>query len=151
MHHGYPGRANAKGVQSGRAHPRESDNFVAVAIEGIDHVQLAAPAGCEEEARRFFGGLLGLPEIEKPEPLRARGGAWFQTGGQQIHVGVDGSFAPARKAHPALRVRAGELDGLARRLEAAGAKVDWDEALDGRRRFYTADPWGNRLELIAGS
>ncbi len=26
---------------------------------GIDHVQLAAPPGCEAEARRFFGDLLG--------------------------------------------------------------------------------------------
>jgi catechol 2,3-dioxygenase-like lactoylglutathione lyase family enzyme len=116
----------------------------------LDHVQIAAPAGCEGEARRFFGDLLGLEELEKPEPLRPRGGAWFAVGGgSQLHVGVEEPFAPARKAHPAFRVTPAELDELARRLEAAGERVEWDDSLPGVRRFYTADPWGNRLELLA--
>jgi catechol 2,3-dioxygenase-like lactoylglutathione lyase family enzyme len=116
----------------------------------LDHVQLAAPAGCEEDARRFFGGLLGLEELEKPEALRSRGGVWFAlAGGGQLHVGVEEPFAPAQKAHPAFRLPAEELDPLAHRLEAAGAVVEWDDALWGVRRFFTADPWGNRLELLA--
>jgi catechol 2,3-dioxygenase-like lactoylglutathione lyase family enzyme len=116
-------------------------------IVGLDHVQLAAPSGCEEEARRFFGGLLGLTEIEKPEPLARRGGVWFALGGQQLHVGVENGHRPALKAHPALAVR--DLDSLAARLEAAGIQVEWDSSLEGVRRFYAADPWGNRLELVA--
>ncbi len=120
-----------------------------MAVLGLDHVQLAAPAGCEAEARRYFGELLGLVEIEKPAPLRARGGVWFSIGSQQLHVGVAEPFAPARKAHPALRVAHGELDALAERLSAAGAKVIWDESLPGERRFYSEDPWGNRIELLA--
>ena len=112
-------------------------------------MQIAAPAGCEEEARRFFGGLLGLQEVEKPEPLRARGGAWFALGDRQLHVGVEPDFAPARKAHPAFRVDAEELDRLAESLAAAGEQVRWDDELPGFRRFYTADPWGNRIEILA--
>jgi catechol 2,3-dioxygenase-like lactoylglutathione lyase family enzyme len=116
----------------------------------LDHVQLAAPPGCEAEARRFFGDLLGLEELEKPEPLRSRGGAWFALAdGVQLHVGVEDPFAPARKAHPAFRLSPEELDELATRLEAAGERVEWDDSLPGTRRFYTADPWGNRLELLA--
>lgn len=118
-------------------------------VVGLDHVQVAAPRGCEAEARRFYGELLGLPEVPKPDPLRPRGGAWFGVGDQQLHVGVDDEFAPARKAHPALRVRPGRLAALAERLSAAGSSVIWDEALPGVRRFYTEDPWGNRLELLA--
>jgi catechol 2,3-dioxygenase-like lactoylglutathione lyase family enzyme len=119
-----------------------------VEIVGLDHVQLAAPASCEEAARSFFGGVLGLAEVEKPAALRARGGVWFAVGGrQQLHVGVEETYAPARKAHPALVVR--DLDALAARLGAAGAPVDWEGSLPGRRRFYTADPWGNRIELVA--
>jgi catechol 2,3-dioxygenase-like lactoylglutathione lyase family enzyme len=115
----------------------------------LDHVQLAAPPGCEDEARRFFGDLLGLEELEKPEALRSRGGVWFSLdGGGELHVGVDEPFAPARKAHPAFRLPAGELDELARRLEAAGAPLEWDDSLPGFRRFYAADPWGNRLEFL---
>jgi catechol 2,3-dioxygenase-like lactoylglutathione lyase family enzyme len=113
----------------------------------LDHVQLAAPRGCEPEARRFYGELLGLEEIEKPEPLRARGGAWFALGDRQLHIGVEEPFAPARKAHPAFRVSPAELDGLAARL----GEVEWDDALPDVRRFYTADPWGNRLEFLAAT
>jgi catechol 2,3-dioxygenase-like lactoylglutathione lyase family enzyme len=115
-------------------------------IEGLDHVQIAAPAGCEEEARRFFGEVLGLPEVPKPEPLAHRGGAWFQVGAQELHVGVEADFEPARKAHPALRV--GNVDELATRLEAGGIDVRWDDELPTVRRFYAEDPWGNRLEFL---
>ena len=116
----------------------------------LDHVQIAAPPGCEDEARRFFGELLGLEELEKPPPLRPKGGAWFGlAGSQQLHVGVAQPFEPARKAHPAFRVPAAELDELALRLEGAGERVEWDASLPDVRRFYTADPWGNRLELLA--
>ncbi|HVV89188.1 MAG TPA: hypothetical protein VHB53_01720 [Solirubrobacterales bacterium] len=115
----------------------------------LDHVQIAAPPGCEAAARRFFGELVGLVEVEKPEPLRPRGGAWFALGDRQLHVGVEADFAPARKAHVALRVEAPELEPLAERLASAGAPITWDEALPGERRFYSEDPWGNRIEFLA--
>jgi orotate phosphoribosyltransferase len=118
-------------------------------VVGLDHVQLAAPSGCEDEARRFFGGLLGLPEIEKPPPLQGRGGVWFTLGAQQLHIGVQEPFSPALKAHPALRVTPGGLDQMAARLSAAGAPVSWDDALPDYRRFYVEDPWGNRIELLS--
>ena len=121
-----------------------------MSITGIDHVQVAAPAGCEAEARRFYGALLGLPELDKPAPLRSRGGAWFAAGAQQLHVGVADPFVAATKAHPALRADSlAELEALAERLAAAGETVIWDDELRGVARFFTADPWGNRLELLA--
>jgi catechol 2,3-dioxygenase-like lactoylglutathione lyase family enzyme len=115
---------------------------------GVDHVQLAAPRGCEDDARRFFGDVLGLVELSKPDRLRARGGVWFAVGQQQLHIGVEEPFSPALKAHPGLRVADHELDVLADRLAAAGADVQWDVAVAGVRRFYTHDPWGNRIELL---
>lgn len=118
-------------------------------VVGLDHVLVAAPAGSEPEARRFYGELLGLPEIPRPAPLRARGGAWFALGAQQLHIGEQEPFVPARKAHPAVLVAAAGLNELADRLASAGARVQWDTRLPGRRRFYTEDPWGNRLELLA--
>ena len=116
-------------------------------LDGIDHVQLAAPPGCEAEARRFFGGLLGLEEVEKPESLRARGGVWFRVGAQQLHVGVEQEFAPARKAHPAFGVVS--YDELLVRLRSAGVETVADDSIPGVRRSYIADPWGNRIELVA--
>jgi hypothetical protein len=91
-----------------------------------------------------------LEELEKPAPLRGRGGAWFALGdGRELHIGVEEGFVPARKAHPALRADPADLDALAERLGAGGAPVRWDRSLP-VRRFYTEDPWGNRLELLAG-
>lgn len=118
-------------------------------VTGIDHVQLAAPEGCEAAAREFFGGLLGLQEIPKAEGVRDTGGAWFRCGAQELHVGVQaGGFVPAAKAHPGLTVAgAGALERLAARLGKAGHPVSWDARIAGVRRFYTADPWGNRIEL----
>jgi len=116
-------------------------------LDGIDHVQLAAPPGCEPEARRFFAGLLGLEEVEKPEPLRARGGVWFRVGAQQLHVGVAEDFAPARKAHPAFAVSG--YDALVARLRAAGVVVIDDASNPRLRRCFVADPWENRIELVA--
>ncbi len=115
-------------------------------LDGIDHVQLTAPPGCEPEARRFFSGLLGLEELEKPEPLRARGGVWFRVGGQQLHVGVEQAFAPARKAHPAFAVS--DYDELLARLDGAGVPATDDASIPGARRCHLADPWGNRIELV---
>ena len=116
-----------------------------MSIIGLDHVQVAAPHGCEAEARAFYGGLLGLEELEKPEPLRARGGCWFRAGTAELHIGVEEPFAPARKAHPGLVVD--DLAALAERLRAQGIEVAPDETIPGVERAYVADPFGNRLEL----
>jgi catechol 2,3-dioxygenase-like lactoylglutathione lyase family enzyme len=114
-------------------------------VIGIDHVQIAAPRGCEQEARNFFGRLLGLEEIEKPAPLRSRGGCWFKVGSRQLHIGVEEDFRPAGKAHPAFAVD--DIEKAFAVMAAVGVRCVWDDAHDGIRRFYAADPWGNRLEF----
>ena len=115
-------------------------------IEGIDHVQLAMPAGREDAAREFYGRLLGIPEVPKPPPLRKRGGVWFEKGEVRIHLGVDPDFRPARRAHPGFRVR--DLQKLVSMLRDAGYAVSEDDLLGRVRRVFVADPFGNRLELI---
>jgi catechol 2,3-dioxygenase-like lactoylglutathione lyase family enzyme len=118
-------------------------------ITEIDHLQISAPKGCEADARRFFGDLLGLQEIEKPAPLRTRGGCWFRVGSRQLHIGVEEPFRPATKAHPAFSVP--DIDALFALLTHHGVPCNWDEALPGVRRFYANDPWGNRLEFTQRS
>jgi catechol 2,3-dioxygenase-like lactoylglutathione lyase family enzyme len=115
-------------------------------IARIDHIQLAAPKGCEDAARAFYGGLLGLREIEKPESLRGRGGCWFACGEQQIHIGVEAEFRRAKKAHPAFAVR--DLVALREILIANAVQILDDNSLPGTRRFFAEDPWGNRLEFL---
>ncbi|EGL64629.1 hypothetical protein AGRO_2839 [Agrobacterium sp. ATCC 31749] len=117
-----------------------------MAILALDHVQLAMPAGREEEARRFYGDLLGFVEQAKPENLAMRGGCWFICGLMKLHLGVEQNFRPARKAHPAFLVD--DLVCLRKTLETAGCHVVEDEPLEGYRRFYVHDPFGNRIEMM---
>ena len=112
----------------------------------IDHVQLAIPRGGEEEGRSFYAGVLGLEEVEKPEAMRAMGGAWFRAGAVELHLGIEADFRPARKAHPGLMVD--DIDAVAGRVAAAGLPVEWDDRYPGVRRFYVYDPFGNRIEIL---
>jgi ubiquinone/menaquinone biosynthesis C-methylase UbiE/catechol 2,3-dioxygenase-like lactoylglutathione lyase family enzyme len=115
-------------------------------VLGLDHLQLTMPAGAEEQARAFYGGALGLEETPKPPMLAARGGVWFRCGKQEIHLGVAEEFQPQRKGHPGLLVR--DLAATRARLESAGAPIIPDDLLPGYERFYTADPFGNRIECL---
>jgi catechol 2,3-dioxygenase-like lactoylglutathione lyase family enzyme len=117
-----------------------------MSIVGVHHVLLAMPPQGEDEARRFYGGLLGMPELAKPPALAARGGAWFRAGAAELHLGVEDGFRPPGKAHPALLVS--DLDQVCARLQAAGVEASPDVLLPGFRRAYVRDPFGNRLELL---
>jgi catechol 2,3-dioxygenase-like lactoylglutathione lyase family enzyme len=117
-------------------------------LTGLHHVQVAMPAGREDDARAFYAGVLGLTEVPKPEHLQARGGCWFRSGdgAVEIHVGVEAEFRPARKAHPALLTD--DLDALRTSLSEGGFETQDDEQLAGFDRFYGYDPFGNRLEFL---
>ena len=104
------------------------------------------PRGREDDARAFYRDILGLAELPKPANLAVRGGVWFAAGDRQIHLGVEDHFRPAKEAHPALRVE--DLDAFRSRLAEGGCAPYEDEPLPGYRRFYVADPFGNRLEFI---
>lgn len=114
-------------------------------ITRLDHVQLAMPPGGEEQAREFYGRILHLRELEKPEPLKAKG-CWFAGEGVELHLGVQADFVPATKAHPGLRVA--DLVAAQAALSAAGVAIIADESGVAARRFYVNDPFGNRLEFM---
>ncbi len=117
-------------------------------ITGLDHVQIEAPVGCEAAARAFFGGFLGLPELQKPAPLQARGGVWFGLpDGRQLHVGVTPDFVPREKGHPGLRCA--DLAAFQERCAAHGIACRADTEA-GVARVFLQDPFGNRLEVVEG-
>src|SRR5690242_3286298 len=118
----------------------------AAMVLGFDHVQVTAPRAEEQRAKDFYGGLLDLPEIPKPDALSGRGGAWYQCGALQLHLGLEDDFRPQRKGHPAFLVR--DLEAMRGRLEAAGMPVIVDAQIPGYRRFESRDPFGNRLEFL---
>jgi catechol 2,3-dioxygenase-like lactoylglutathione lyase family enzyme len=111
----------------------------------IDHVQVCIPRDAEERAREFYGGLLGLEEIPKPEALRENGGMWYKVADLQLHVGVEEVVAPSKR-HPAFEVE--EIDEVRAYLERRGVKTKDEPSLPGVKRFSFYDPFGNRIELM---
>ncbi len=115
-------------------------------IIGLNHVQITIPKGAEQEGRRFYCGLLGLMEVEKPVELRGRGGFWLQVGDRQVHVGTeDGVDRYPTKAHVAYEVD--DLEALRAQLEAASITINEAVAVPERDRFEIRDPFGNRVEF----
>ena len=118
-------------------------------IVGLDHAFLTIPPGAEEESRRFYGDLLGLEEIPKPSGLGTPG-VWFLAGPQELHLGAYEDHTAPNRPHPGFRAGSvADLDELARRLAEDGYDVQWEERIEGRKRFYTRDAFGNRIELLA--
>lgn len=118
-------------------------------VLAIDHVQIGVPRAAEAEAKRFYGEVLGLPEVPKPERLRGRGGAWYQVGAVQLHVSVedlDASATRASRRHVCFRVS--DLAAAERAARAGGLEViPDDQPVPEWRRFYLRDPGGNRVEV----
>jgi catechol 2,3-dioxygenase-like lactoylglutathione lyase family enzyme len=119
----------------------------AISILRLHHAQITIPKGAEEEARRFYCGLLGLHEIAKPESLQGRGGFWLALGDQQMHIGTeDGVERTATKAHLAYQVAG--LSQWRSRLEGAGIGILDSIPIPGYDRFEFRDPFGNRVEFV---
>ena len=111
----------------------------------LTHINITMPPGNENKAREFYAGLLGLPEIPKPESIRSRGGVWFDAGGLDVHVSTeDVRFGADVRRHFGLECA--DVDKIRARLESAGIKTE-----DGRpapwKRFFVNDPFGNRIEI----
>ncbi|MDE1169693.1 MAG: hypothetical protein PW734_00555 [Verrucomicrobium sp.] len=117
-------------------------------ITALDHILLATPDRPEAAAaaRRFFGTLLGLKEVPMPSTLEGRAHCWFQCGALTIHIGPEKDFRPAKKAHPAFLVA--DLNQVRAALEKEGHPIRADDAIQDVRRFFSEDPWGNRLEFL---
>ena len=121
-------------------------NSLPFALKGFHHINLTIPTGGEEKCRDFWGVILGMVELEKPPVLAARGGCWFRGGGLEVHLGVGKDFSPIRKAHPGILVT--DLALFAEHLQGHGVSVTWDDNFPGFHRFYSEDPFGNRLEFL---
>lgn len=116
-------------------------------ITGINHVQITFPPDLENACKRFYGEILGLCEVEKPEPLRSRGGAWYDLGGIQLHASrEEGADGASSKRHVCYMVT--DLDAAKSHFEGFGIAIE-DEATEpnGLKRFFVRDPAGNKVEI----
>jgi predicted acetyltransferase/catechol 2,3-dioxygenase-like lactoylglutathione lyase family enzyme len=116
-------------------------------LKRVHHVQITIPKGAEAAARLFYCGVLGLPEIEKPESLKGRGGFWVLLGDVQIHLGTeDGVDRTLTKAHIAYQVA--DVANWREKLMAHNIQMAESVPLPGYDRFEFRDPFGNRVEFI---
>jgi catechol 2,3-dioxygenase-like lactoylglutathione lyase family enzyme len=123
-----------------------------MSVIGLQHVQVNVPLICEEEAQRFYGELVGMEPISRPQSLSDAGrrGVWFRCGEQELHVfsNPTAGFDPsASSQHPALLVD--DLEALRGRLTDAGYEVEEAIPIEGRARFFARDPGGNRIEFLS--
>jgi len=118
---------------------------MAVEITRIDHVQLTVPKALEAQALDFYRRVLELNEIEKPDELKARGGAWFQVGATQFHIGVDPDPWPKSKRHVCFLV--GDLAKARASVVAKNVSIEEEGEAEGLKRFFVRDPAGNRIEI----
>jgi catechol 2,3-dioxygenase-like lactoylglutathione lyase family enzyme len=116
-------------------------------VASLDHISLTMPVGGEPVARAFFDGILGLTEIPKPDDGNRMDGCWFDLGAQQLHLLVDDNHVPAIRAHPAFTVS--DLDATRAAIQAVGLPINAFIPSEGRERFFSADPFGNRLEFLS--
>jgi catechol 2,3-dioxygenase-like lactoylglutathione lyase family enzyme len=117
-----------------------------ITFKRFDHVQVCIPRGAEDAARDFYGRVLGLEEIEKPEVLKKNGGMWYAVAGVQLHVGVEEVVAPSKR-HPAFDVD--DAKAVRAYLEGHNVRTRDEPDIPGVvHRFSFFDPFGNRIELL---
>jgi catechol 2,3-dioxygenase-like lactoylglutathione lyase family enzyme len=113
-------------------------------ITAIHHAQVCIPADGLARARKFYCGLLALPEVHRPF---GPNGFWVRVGDRNVHIGIDrDSDRPISKAHVAYQVD--DLAEMRRRLMAAGVSIEIPEKMPGHERFQVRDPFGNLVEFI---
>jgi len=112
------------------------------------HVNVTVPKSLEEAAKHFYGVVMGLQEVPKPESSRGRGGAWYQLGQMQLHLSIEEPLGEncVSKRHVCYTV--GNLAEAEKRFRDAGVEIFPDDLpTPGWSRFYVRDPGGNRLEI----
>ena len=114
-------------------------------VTGLDHVTVTAPEELADVVVAWYREALGLREVEKPEGAGV-GGGWLKAGEQQVHVSV-APQNPPEKAHFCLVVD--DFDAAVEGLRAARCHIEQARVIPGRRRFFTRDPAGNRIEIVA--
>lgn len=111
------------------------------------HINVTVPKALEEAAKHFYGVVMGLEEVPKPESSRGRGGAWYQLGPMQLHLSIEESEGRnLSKRHVCYTVS--NLAEAEEQFRKAGVEILPDDIpTPGWSRFYVRDPGGNRLEI----
>jgi len=116
-----------------------------ISFKRLDHIQVCIPTGLEEEARKFYTGILGFKEIPKPAALVPNGGLWYEVAGIQFHIGTENEINRSKR-HPAFEVT--DIETARQYLQQQGIKIKEEIQIPGQVRFSFLDPFDNRIELL---
>jgi catechol 2,3-dioxygenase-like lactoylglutathione lyase family enzyme len=117
---------------------------VGFSVIRLDHVNVTTPQELEGQVLEWYESCLGLEPIEKLPGTRD-GGGWFRLGDRELHVALD-EHNPSKSAHFAVVVD--HFDGVIERLRSSGCHIEQAHPIEGRHRFFTRDPAGNRIEVM---
>ncbi len=115
-------------------------------MKSVHHIQITVQPDQEAQARAFYGNVMQLKILPKPEVLAGRGGFWCELGAVQIHVGLEDHPREQSKVHIAYEVE--DLNLWRARLEAEGISIKTSIPIPGMDRFECRDPFGNRMEFL---
>jgi catechol 2,3-dioxygenase-like lactoylglutathione lyase family enzyme len=116
-----------------------------IVVERIEHV--AVIVSDIERAKAFYGGVLGMTEVPRPETFNFPG-AWYRNGPTDLHLISRAQIDGESRRHVAFYVV--DLQVAARVLQAHGYPVLWETMkITGLDRFFTRDPDHNRIEIMS--
>ena len=115
-------------------------------VKRIQHVSLTRPFGSGEQARAFYGEILGLTEIPPPQSLSRLDLIWYRLGSDELHlVGEERPDNTNSGRHLCIEIN--DLAALRERFASAGVAMDETIPIPGRPRFFATDPFDNRIEF----
>ncbi len=109
----------------------------------LDHVLITIPPNTREEVKDFYTKKLLLDEIPGNHP---NGAIWIKMGDVELHIREEDVHQDNSARHPALVVN--NLEGAITFLQSINIEVSFSSLIEGRKRCFFRDPWGNRFELI---
>ncbi len=115
----------------------------------LQHASVPMTTGGNDQGRHFYGATLGLTEIPPPAVLGGDGFVWFAIGesGDEIHLYTDESGPNSPGQH--LCIQVDDPAAVREQLEANGYETSDTDVIPNRPRFFTHDPFGNRVEISA--
>ena len=106
-----------------------------------------------DEARRFYGEILSLVELERPPEIAGKfRSAWYLIGSSELHVVENPDFQPLDSPlAPHIAVGTSDFDAFTAQVVDRGGKFSFGPGTgpDGIRRAVIEDATGNAVEITA--
>ena len=123
------------------------DRYVrrSMGVGRIQHVSIPRPPGSHDQARAFYGAVLGLEEVPVPAAIVHLDLVWYRLGTTELHLFTEPAHEDRSGRHFCIEVE--NLSEIRQRLREAGYEPRDTIAIPNRPRFFCRDPFGNDIEF----